>query len=68
MYGLFDLLLWFFRVLFAFMGVYWRDLLAGLAALLIAGCTLVYVPADTRWTVQTGDGGTAATVVSEKEK
>lgn len=67
MYGVFDLFLWLTRVLFALLKGYGLDLAAVLAALLVSGCTLVYVPADTRWTVQAGDGGTAASLERQKE-
>lgn len=62
MYGLFDVALWLARVVFALLRLYGIDLAAVLATLLVAGCTLVYVPARTTWTVQAGEQGAAATV------
>ena len=57
-----DVLNWLSAVVLALLESYWRDLIAALAVLLLTGCTLVYVPANTRWTVQAGENGTAVTV------
>ena len=53
---------WLSSVVLALLESYWRDLIAALAVLWLTGCTIVYVPANTRWTVQAGEGGTAVTV------
>lgn len=68
MYGIFDLILWLARMFFALLAPYWRDLVVALAALAVAGCTLVCVPGRTNWTVQAGQGGTAATAETPSER
>lgn len=68
MYGIFDTFIWACRVALALLLGNWREVVTILAALFVAGCTLVYVPADTRWTVQAGDGGTAAALEQQKDK
>lgn len=68
MYGIFGLILWLARVFLALLAPYWRDLVVALAAVAVAGCTLVYVPARTTWTVQAGQGGTAATAETPSER
>ena len=67
MYGIFDLVLWLARVFLALLKPWVPDLVAALLVAGLAGCTLVYVPANTRWVVQAGEHGTAASLERQKE-